>query len=341
MSCAFSAGQGCHRRDDVVQSEFYVLDIELAGFDLGKVQDVVDDREQRASRIVDFSDVIPLFIRQIRFQREMRQPIDGVHGRAHLVAHVREEHRLELGGFLRLLFGEFQRVFLIFALADVEDRDRDLGVSTVAGWQRAQSDFDGKPAPILMQPAQVSAGDHFSGRRSAVKCGLERRTPGLVPGRDERSQRLTDQFLPGTTEQVFTLGVRQFHYPGVVDHHQPVGREFQHAAEELLGLTHALFALLDLLLRALVFGDVLIDPVHVLRFAVLSSDDPAGSMQPDDLAVRRTLVGIDGVVVLEPAHDRALVKLVCLLCELRIRVDQAGKPFILKMVAAVRLDFFS
>ena len=46
--------------DDLVELEVGGLDVELAGLDLGEVEDVVDDRQQRGAGVVDLADVIAL-----------------------------------------------------------------------------------------------------------------------------------------------------------------------------------------------------------------------------------------------------------------------------------------
>ena len=84
------------RADHVVQPEVRGLDIEPAGLDLRKVEDVVDHGEQRRAGVVDLAHVVALLRGERRLERQMRQADDGVHRRADLVAHVREEHRLHL-----------------------------------------------------------------------------------------------------------------------------------------------------------------------------------------------------------------------------------------------------
>ena len=89
--------------DDLVEPEVGGLDVELAGLDLREVEDVVDDGQQRRAGVVDLADVVALLGGELGLEREVRQADDGVHRRADLVAHVREEHGLHLRGFLGLL----------------------------------------------------------------------------------------------------------------------------------------------------------------------------------------------------------------------------------------------
>ena len=101
-------GQRRDRGDDVIDPEVGGLDVEASGLDLREVEDVVDDGEERCARVVNLADVIPLFRSELRLEREMREADDRVHRRADLMGHVREEHRLHLGGFFRLLLRAFQ-----------------------------------------------------------------------------------------------------------------------------------------------------------------------------------------------------------------------------------------
>ena len=96
FSCAFWRGERGDRADDLVEPEVGGFDVELAGLDLGEVEDVVDDRQQRRAGVVDLADVVALLGGERRLEGEVRQADDGVHRRADLVAHVREEHRLHL-----------------------------------------------------------------------------------------------------------------------------------------------------------------------------------------------------------------------------------------------------
>jgi len=88
--------------DGVPQRERDPLETEPARLDFREVQDVVDDREQRVGRSRDGVDVLALLGGQPRLEREMRHADDRRHRRADLVAHVREELRLGLGGAFRL-----------------------------------------------------------------------------------------------------------------------------------------------------------------------------------------------------------------------------------------------
>jgi hypothetical protein len=75
---------------------------QLAGLDLGKVEDVVDDAEQVLGGAMDLLDVVALLGggRDLGLQREVRHADDGVHRRADFVAHVGQEVALGAGRLL-------------------------------------------------------------------------------------------------------------------------------------------------------------------------------------------------------------------------------------------------
>ena len=86
--------------DRLPQVEMDLLQLELPGFDLGEVQDVVDQPEERLGGRPDRVREPSLLRRELRAQEELGHPDHAVHGRADLVAHVRQELRL---GLVRLL----------------------------------------------------------------------------------------------------------------------------------------------------------------------------------------------------------------------------------------------
>ncbi len=80
-----------------------------AGFDLGQVEDVVDQPEQVGARVVDGVGELDLLVGQIALGvlgQQLRQDQQAVQRRAQLVAHVGQELGLVLGG-QRQLFGLF------------------------------------------------------------------------------------------------------------------------------------------------------------------------------------------------------------------------------------------
>ena len=100
--------EGRDRADHVVKPEVRLLDLQLAGLNLGEIQDIIDDSQQGSAGVVDFADIIALLGIERRLQREMGETDDGVHRGADLVAHICEEIRLRTGRVLRGVLGDLQ-----------------------------------------------------------------------------------------------------------------------------------------------------------------------------------------------------------------------------------------
>jgi len=64
---------------------------------------------------------------------------------------------------------------------------------------------------------------------------------------NQHLHRLTDELLARVAEQLLALGIRHPDDALLIHDHQPVRRELQHAAEELLGLAQAMLAGPDVL----------------------------------------------------------------------------------------------
>ena len=86
--------------------EVGLVQLELAGLDLGEIEQVVEDTQQTVGRGLDGFQVLPLVLRQGRVKSQLGHAEDRVHGGADLVADVGEEIVLgtvgRLGRFLRL-----------------------------------------------------------------------------------------------------------------------------------------------------------------------------------------------------------------------------------------------
>src|ERR1039458_2551301 len=98
----------------VTQVESHRVEVQLAGLDFGKIQDVVQDPQQRIGRVLDDCQVLPLPRREIGIQGDLRHAQDAIHGCADFVAHVRQKLALGaaagFGGlFERLHLREFLR----------------------------------------------------------------------------------------------------------------------------------------------------------------------------------------------------------------------------------------
>ncbi len=82
------------------------FEFELAGFDLGEIQNVVDHGQQRGGAVAHGLRIVELHGVERRFQQQLDHADDAVHRRANLVAHVGEEFAL---GFVRRC-GSFRRL---------------------------------------------------------------------------------------------------------------------------------------------------------------------------------------------------------------------------------------
>ena len=87
-----------------------------------KIQDVVDDREQRLGRRLDAVQVVALLVVERGVENELGHAEDAVHRGADLVAHVGEEIAFGTVGRLGRLLRLQQLEFALLALGDVADK---------------------------------------------------------------------------------------------------------------------------------------------------------------------------------------------------------------------------
>jgi len=91
--------------DAVPQREGLALQLELTRLDLGEIQDVVDDDQQRVAAEAHRLGVVALVGGQLAVEQQPGHADDGVHRRADLVRHGGQEGGLRRGGRLCLLSG--------------------------------------------------------------------------------------------------------------------------------------------------------------------------------------------------------------------------------------------
>ncbi len=91
--------------DGFAQTEIDALEFELAGFDLGEIENVVDDLQQRFGGMPDGLRQVPLPRRQLGRLQQLRHADDPVHRGADLMTHAREEFALGAAGALRRFLG--------------------------------------------------------------------------------------------------------------------------------------------------------------------------------------------------------------------------------------------
>ncbi|MFM2208861.1 MAG: hypothetical protein RIQ96_504 [Pseudomonadota bacterium] len=104
----------------LAQLQRRALQLHLPGLDLGEVEDVVDDRQQRLRRLLHHVQIFTRLPGQIGLERQRGHTHDAVHRRADLVAHGGKEHRLGAVGLLRIVARLLQRGLAALALVDVD-----------------------------------------------------------------------------------------------------------------------------------------------------------------------------------------------------------------------------
>ncbi len=127
--------------DGFAQAEFHPLELELARLDLGEIQDVVDDLQQRFGRTSDRFRKMPLARSELGRLQQFRHSHDAVHRRANFVAHARQKLALGAAGPLRRLLGAI-------GLADGE-LEVEVGVAQI---DRAFFDLLLEKLAVLLQP---------------------------------------------------------------------------------------------------------------------------------------------------------------------------------------------
>ena len=146
------------------QREVGRVQLQLAGLDLGEVEQVVDDAEQVVGRGLDRLEALPLVLGQRRVEGQLGHAEDGVHGGADLVADVGQELVLGPVRRLRRLLGLPQLLLGPLPLGDVpQDRPlRSAPTSSAAGRPRTD-DRDGVPS--LRRYRVLEARTRLAGRR--------------------------------------------------------------------------------------------------------------------------------------------------------------------------------
>ena len=83
--------------DHLTKVERRVFKIQAARLDARKIEDVVDNREQRPRRRLDCLEILLLLGGQLRIERQRGHPENRIQRRTNLVAHVGQECALRLG----------------------------------------------------------------------------------------------------------------------------------------------------------------------------------------------------------------------------------------------------
>ena len=105
--------------DRVTQVELDGIEVQLAGLDLREVEDVVDHGEQRVGGDLDEPEVLGLLVVDLGVEEKLRHADDAVHRGADLVAHVRQEFRLQPRDLDRRVAGLLEFLLDDLSLGDV------------------------------------------------------------------------------------------------------------------------------------------------------------------------------------------------------------------------------
>ncbi len=160
--------------DQRQQREGARFEIELAGFDLGEVEDFLDQRQQRFARGLRGLDVSELLGRQRGVEQQVGHAEQAVERRADLVADGGEEARLGAVGGFRLVARELERLLGFDAAGDV-----------AADAPAPRCRF--RCAPPLR--ARRSSARRRRCRSSGRACGCRRRAPSPRPVRAPADRR--------------------------------------------------------------------------------------------------------------------------------------------------------
>src|SRR5882724_4393645 len=122
------------------QAEVYFLDIELARFYLGEIQDIIDNDQEIIGAALDRTGQLLLLVREVGIEQEFGHPLDAIHGRADLMAHIGEELFLHLPGVLGFADGDDKLFLDRFAPRDIlielyQDNDHEQGTSQPCKYQ--------------------------------------------------------------------------------------------------------------------------------------------------------------------------------------------------------------
>ena len=103
--------QGFDRLGELLpEREFDRLQLQFTGLNFGKVENIVDEPQQRVGRVFDRFHIASLSRAEARAQCQIGHADDGVHRRADFVAHIGQ--KVALGTTRR--FGSFLGKFQLF-----------------------------------------------------------------------------------------------------------------------------------------------------------------------------------------------------------------------------------
>src|SRR5882757_6438641 len=209
----------------------------FARFDLGEIEQVVDEREQVLCAGLHRAQLLLLV--GVERPRELHQEGPGkaddrVQGRAQLVAHAGEKAVLCLHGVGELHVLLLQRALDVLALRDVADGARNQ--RPFFRFERAQADLDGKLGSVLAPAVELQTHAHRShlgiGEEPVAAVGML----APVPLRQQELDFLVEQLGAREAEELLGLRIDQNDVALPVDDDDRVRRGFEQALEFLLRL---------------------------------------------------------------------------------------------------------
>ena len=165
-----------------------LLQVHLARLDLRKIEDVVDDGQQRIAADADGVHAVALFAGEGSFQQQARHPDDPVHRRADLVAHRGEELRLGARGSVGFLLGPAQVILSFHPSGDVHQEGDEVldGPGGVAHGLEVEMKVETPAAPRMADEVRVERGGPLqrapqAGDRGRIGVGADQQLrEGLV-----------------------------------------------------------------------------------------------------------------------------------------------------------------
>ncbi|CUJ07769.1 Uncharacterised protein [Achromobacter xylosoxidans] len=196
------------------------LEPQLAGLDLGDVEDVADQLLQDHRRVLDAVDMPALLVVQVGQRQHFERAEHAIQERADLVAHGGQEGRFGLVGAVGLLLGLRQRVFHFGARADVGESTQHHVLLLVARGRKGH-----EQRPPLVGAEGLDGARPGGAQDLAQQLVGFRRIPRLLAHGD--AQPLDGQRV---AEHHAAVEARQ--------HAQRHRRGIEHGAVELLALDH-------------------------------------------------------------------------------------------------------
>ena len=95
------------------------VQLQLAGFDLGKIQNIVEQAQHGLGRTLGLADVIELALVEFGGVHQLQHAQNGIHGGADFVAHIGQELAFAEGRLFGNVARFLQVLFMLHALGDV------------------------------------------------------------------------------------------------------------------------------------------------------------------------------------------------------------------------------